>query len=58
MQATGQHTNLGNETALLDSSQEMLDPRNYSQQDIDFEQTRGYDSLKKINDYDLTLSNQ
>ncbi len=51
MHATAQATNIGNDTVLLDESQEVLDPRNYTNSDIE-----GYNYRHQINDYELSTT--
>ena len=51
MHATAQATNIGNDTALLDESQEVLDPRNLL---LNSGEVEGYNYRKQINDYELS----
>ena len=47
MHATAQATNIGNDTVLLDESQEVLDPRNL----LNTGEMEGYNYHKQINDF-------
>ncbi len=52
MHATAQATNIGNDTILLDTSQEVLDPRNFTNSgDIE-----GYNYRNQLNDYELSTT--
>ena len=50
MHSTAQVTNIGNDTILLDESQEVLDPRDFTNSGA----IEGYNYRHQINDFELS----